>query len=111
MFHSKRDPIRLGTSAVIALLMLTLSVAVPVIEQGALFDRPVVEAEHEPGDCPSGHDHTVCTQVGANLAFEGHLVERPMEGPVLAVAAFTDERATPARGWDRSNRSRAPPLG
>jgi len=64
--YSRSDPIRRGISVGISLLMLTLSVVVPVLERGSIFDRPIVEREHNPGDCPSGHDHTVCTQVVAN---------------------------------------------
>ena len=50
------------------MLMLTLSIAVPVLERADLADEPVVESEHNPAECPPGHDHTICTLVGANLS-------------------------------------------
>ena len=47
--------------------MLTLGVVIPVLERAETVNEPVAESEHNPATCPSGHDHTVCTQVGANL--------------------------------------------
>lgn len=110
MNRSRRSPIRKGLATGISVLMLVSSVAVPVLEQGALFHTPVVENEHNPGECPSGHDHTVCTQVGANLAIDGASVQSP-EAPGLAtLLAFRSQHILTARSTDRSNPSRAPPL-
>lgn len=110
MNHSRHNPIRMSLTVGLSLLMLTLSVAVPVLEQGTLLHQPVVESEHAPGDCPSGHDHTVCTQVGANLAVEGDDVDAPLAGSVLAVEAPCGARTIAARAEDGARRSRAPPL-
>lgn len=101
----------MGLAAGISVLMLTLSVAVPVLEQGALFAQPVAESEHNSGECPSGHDHTVCTQVGANLALKGHAVESPEAPSGVAFSRRQGDAIPTARAWDPSNRSRAPPLG
>lgn len=101
----------MGIAAVISVLMLTLSVAVPVLEQGALFSHPVAEAEHDPGECPSGHDHTVCTQVGANFAFEGRSVDNPEHADGVTSTAPSTEDVPSARAWASNKRSRAPPLG
>lgn len=101
----------MGIAAVISVLMLTLSIAVPVLEQGALFSHPVAEAEHNPGECPSGHDHTVCTQVGANFAFEGRSVDSSEHTDGVTSTAPHSEDAVPAHAWASTKRSRAPPLG
>lgn len=101
----------MGIATVISALMLTLSVAVPVLEQGALFSHPVAEAEHNPGECPSGHDHTVCTQVGANFAFEGRAVESADHAGHITSASSSSDDVAAARAWASNKRSRAPPLG
>ncbi len=111
MNRSRRNPFRMGIAAVISALMLTLSVAVPVLEQGALFSHPVAEAEHNLGECPSGHDHTVCTQMGANFAFEGRAVESPDHAGSVASASSSRDDVAAARAWASNTRSRAPPLG
>lgn len=110
MNHSRRDPFRTILSAGIALLMLTLGMAVPVLEQDSIFHRPVVESEHNPGECPSGHDHTICTQVGANLAIDADHAERPIASAVVDLSVLARERALTPRSLDEANPSRAPPL-
>lgn len=93
----------------LATLLLTLSVAVPVMEVADLAQTPVVESEHEPGTCPPPHDHTVCTQVGANHAASGSSgVEHAIEGfaqmrMVPVVDGAPDARAS------RTRSARAPP--
>lgn len=111
MNRSRRNPFRTGLAAGISALMLTLSVAVPVLERGELFAHPVAEAEHDPGECPSGHDHTVCTQVGANPAFEGRAIESPEALGGVSVVRRGDVDIPSVRTWDPGTRSRAPPLG
>lgn len=90
--------------------MLTLSVAVPILEQGSLFHHPVAESAHEPGECPSGHDHTICTQVGANLAVEGEDVDGPHAPGAVALSPVDSPRVFATRVHGRANASRAPPL-
>lgn len=53
---------------ILAALLPVLGTAVPLLDGGGSAHRTVLEAQHEPGTCPTGHDHTICTQVGANLA-------------------------------------------
>lgn len=110
MNRSRRDPFRMGIATVISVLMLTLSVAVPVLEKGALFSHPVAEAEHNPGECPAGHDHTVCTQVGANFAFEGRSLDNPGHSDGVTSSAPSADDTTTAPAWASNKRSRAPPL-
>ncbi len=50
----------------LAAVMLSLSVAVPLLEVASAAARTVLENPHPPGSCPSAHDHTICVQVGAN---------------------------------------------
>lgn len=97
-------------SAGMSLIMLTLSVAVPVLEQDALFAQPIVENEHSPGECPSGHDHTICAQVGANIAIGSDGADRPLERSAVTVAPVAGAWAHVAAAEDDTNRSRAPPL-
>ena len=59
---------RKGASLGISLLMLTLSLAILVLERSELVNGPVAESEHDPATCPTAHDHRICTQVGANLS-------------------------------------------
>ena len=110
MNNPRRNPTRAGLATGIAILMLTLSVAVPVLERGTFVDRPVVEQEHAPGDCPSGHDHTVCTQVGANLPIDADVVDAPVDASVAAITSPGGARLLPARTFPGTQRSRAPPL-
>lgn len=110
MNRSRRDPRRAVLSAGLSLLMLTLSVAVPVLEQDALFGLPIVENEHSPGDCPSGHDHTVCTQVGANLALDSDRAESPLASSAVTVSPVMGTWAWVTTADDEANPPRAPPL-
>jgi hypothetical protein len=108
--YSRSDQARRGISVGISLLMLTLSVAVPVLERGSFFDRPIVEREHNPGDCPSGHDHTVCTQVGANLSLEAASILTELGSAVVTVSPLAAKRVYATGPVDGERHSRAPPL-
>lgn len=49
-------------------LIVLLSVAVPVLERADLLRETAVESQHHAASCAPGHDHTLCTQVGASHA-------------------------------------------
>ena len=92
------------------MLMLTLSIALPVLERADMVDQPVAESEHNPATCPSGHDHTICTQVGVNMA-------APAESPAYALGRHETTRRAPgdqptvlSAAFAEGRRSRAPPL-
>ncbi len=51
-------------AAVLSVVMLGLSVAVPLLDRELPSTGPGVESEHDPGSCVEGHDHTVCSQFG-----------------------------------------------
>lgn len=90
--------------------MLALGVAVPVLEQGSFFHHPVAESAHDAGECPSGHDHTICTQVGANLAIDSDDAEGPQAPGAVTLSPVDGHRTLPGRTLGRANPSRAPPL-
>jgi len=56
----------LGTS--LTTLIVALSVAVPVLERADLARETALESQHDPATCSPGHNHTLCTQVGASHA-------------------------------------------
>ena len=66
--YGKAKEIRRALGAPLAALMLCLSVAVPLLDMVDLRPGPVVESQHDPESCAPSHDHTVCTQAGANMA-------------------------------------------
>ena len=57
-----------AVSTCLSTVMLIIWISVPLLERADLVHEPVVESEHNPSTCPPAHDHTVCTQVVANLA-------------------------------------------
>ena len=59
---------RKALSAVLWTTMLAIWISVPFLEQADLVHDPIIESEHSSSTCPPAHDHTVCTQVVANLA-------------------------------------------
>lgn len=63
-----RDIVRKLLSLGLAAILLTLSVATPVLDRGEDFGRVSVESGHDPSRCGHPHDHRICTQVGANLS-------------------------------------------
>ena len=98
-----------GWALGLTLLMLTLSGAVPLMERADVNSVPVAESEHSPADCPQGHDHTVCTQVGANLSA---VVDAAHDVPAPAVtraALLVTISTVAAAAFDAGHRSRAPP--
>lgn len=54
----------LGTC--LSALMLALSVAVPLLERADLGKVAAAESQHDPATCAPGHNHTLCTLVGAS---------------------------------------------
>lgn len=96
---------------VLATLLMVLSVAVPVLDAGEKGRGPVVESEHNPSTCVRGHDHTICTQLGASrgLASEG-----PRHGGGFSRAAMhrplASDDVAPSAAF-RDHHSRAPPVG
>ncbi|MGD8320398.1 MAG: hypothetical protein PVJ02_08090 [Gemmatimonadota bacterium] len=103
-----------GTRRIVSIwlstLMLVLSVSVPLLDSGGLNHRQRWESEHESGICTPAHDHTICTQVGANLSIPARPIVVPptlrMVGAPRSVVLSFAHRPGLALG----NPTRAPPL-
>jgi hypothetical protein len=96
-------------SAWLSALMLMLSVAVPLVERADLDHQVRWESDHDPAACAPAHDHTICTQVGANLSLP---TRSGLPSPVLAVMRVTrpaDFIASLRPSGTNANRTRAPP--
>jgi len=57
---------RRASATLLAALLLLQSVLVPLLDGADRFRGPVIESEHGATSCGHGHDHSVCTQFGAN---------------------------------------------
>lgn len=89
--------------------MLVLSVTVPLVERADLDHHVRWESNHDPSACAPAHDHTMCTQVGANLSLPSH---PGLPGPVLGLLGVGGPSdLTRSSRWARAsgNRTRAPP--
>ena len=104
------DPARRTVSAVVAALMLALSVAIPVMERGALLSDVSLEAEHDPARCADTHDHRICTQVGVNVSHAVAHSRAPAMSAVILVELLTGVGVPRTHPPDEASRSRAPPL-
>lgn len=102
--------IRRLLSPLLATVMLTLSVAVPVLDTDRASFAPVLESEHAPGQCVVGHDHTLCAQVAASRPLPAS--ERRLPLPALRVADPVDtlREALHQRLTTTGHSPRAPPL-
>jgi len=105
-----RDSARKRFALGLTLLILTLSIAVPLMETSEIADATVIESEHNPAECPTAHDHTVCTQVGANLSAVADGDAAPIAGPVLAIWTSKGGPTHVSAPFDEGHPSRAPPL-
>jgi hypothetical protein len=100
---------RRAFSAWLTALLLIVSVVVPALDRGGLSNETVLESEHSAASCLRGHDHTICTQVEANLLVAS---TPPVRGRPFAISesapwagVFTPLQTRHLDG----RRSRAPP--
>ncbi|GMV07178.1 MAG: hypothetical protein AMXMBFR53_34530 [Gemmatimonadota bacterium] len=77
--------IRRALGGPMSALVVMLSAAVPMLDVADLRTGTTVESQHDPASCAPSHDHTVCTQVGANHALAGR-------APVRTPATFAHAR-------------------
>jgi hypothetical protein len=104
------DILRRSFAGALAALVIASAMVQPVLERADVVHEPVVESQHAPGECPQSHDHTVCTQVGANSAAPAAPSVRGYFPPVHSIRPVTSHGLwTPIRER-RDNPSRAPPL-
>jgi hypothetical protein len=100
-----------AVASLVATVLVTLSVCVPLLEREERAHGPMVESEHSASTCVQGHDHTICTQYGASRhAPSQRLRHGGISHEAFALTAAADEVAT---SFDprNSHDSRAPPLG
>lgn len=90
-------------------LLLASSVLVPLLDGGERA-TPALETEHHPATCVTGHDHTVCTQVGANLWTAASDRPEPAHRPRIIVLSPGASPDLPPRHHRTPVRSRAPPF-
>ena len=90
--------------------MLTIWISVPLLEQVDLVHEPIVESEHSPSTCPPAHDHTVCTQVGANLATLSGGVEKKQPDILIRVPDSFEINVFVQSAFTRGHPARGPPL-
>jgi hypothetical protein len=101
---------RKSLSVTLATLMLTLSVAVPVLERGEVVGEAAIESEHDPGRCGHSHDHRICTQVGANLSVAAVAYDYRAAHVVVRLAMPGQARSALLGTFLEGPPARAPPL-
>ena len=108
--EARDEVIRKTVSVLLSALLLTLSIAVPALERAEFVHESAIESEHDPAHCPPAHDHTVCTQVGANLSLTAAptLIDHTQE--IDAVAVPVEAPASVHSVFAYGHPSRAPPL-
>ena len=94
----------------ISLLMLAVSLAIPALERSELANGPVFESEHDPAECPTAHDHRICTQVGGNLSAPSMVQEHRLAFKIVSVATPTEATRRVSSGFAEGHPARAPPL-
>ena len=101
-----RQAVSVGLSAV----MLVIWISVPLLERADLVNESVVESEHNPSTCPPAHDHTVCTQVVANLAAPSAGQEKQQQDVVIRHLRPSEVDVVVYSVISEGHPSRAPPL-
>ena len=104
-------PLQRLLAGLLAVAALALGPAVSVLDAEEGKHGPVMESAHDAAECVHGHDHSICTQVGANV---GRTTVPPRHGlgadhrrePSL----LARDVAAPTAPLVRPVGSRAPPL-
>ena len=108
--NRSRDLASRTLSLGLAALMLSLSVAIPVLERGELSGAVGIESSHDPGRCGHVHDHRICTQLSANLSLAS-VAYRYVPLQVTLRAPRPDvPKSTHHASFFEGPPSRAPPL-
>jgi len=93
----------------LAMLILSLSVAVPIIDRGEWASGSAIESDHDPGRCGHAHDHRICAQVGANLSVVTAVYDHRPSHVAVRVANPAESRSTLLDSFFERPPSRAPP--
>jgi hypothetical protein len=102
--------VRRSLGAALAALMMSQSVAIPLLDRADRVGVPVVESEHNASTCVRGHDHTICTQFSANRQIS---TDAPRHGGLsreTAASIGVDHEVATWLAAPTTERTRAPPL-
>ena len=110
LMNQKRKWIRQAVSVGLSAVMLVIWISVPLLERADLVNEPVVESEHNPSTCPPAHDHTVCTQVVANLAAPSVGLEEQQQDVIVRDLSPAETDILVHSVLSEGHPSRAPPL-
>ena len=108
--NQKGKVIRQAVSVGLSAVMLVIWISVPLLERSDLVNEPVVESEHNPSTCPPAHDHTVCTQVVANLAAPSAGQEKQQQDVIVRHLSPSEADIVVHSELAEGHPSRAPPL-
>ena len=97
----------LGTC--VSALIVMLSVAVPVLERSDVGRGTAFESQHDPATCAPGHNHTLCTQVGASHALPSRQDLRVAGSPFTDGGTAPDAFSPWVAGFTDGHPTRAPP--
>ena len=108
--NQKGKVIRQAVSVGLSAVMLVIWISVPLLERADLVNEPIIESEHNPSTCPPAHDHTVCTQVVANLAAPSVGLEEQQQDVIVRDLSPTETDILVHSVLSEGHPSRAPPL-
>ena len=105
----RRRGIRQVFGTCLSALIVALSVAVPVMGRGDLSRGNAVESQHDPVNCAPAHNHTLCTQVGANHALTSRQDLRVGVAPFVGSPVAGELHSAFVPVMVTGHRTRAPP--
>lgn len=108
--NTRTDIGRRCVATALAALILSLSVAVPLMERGDLSSGSAVESGHDPARCGQGHDHRICTQIGGHRALAASAYESRLAHLAVRARRPDEPRSAHFRAFLEGPPSRAPPL-
>lgn len=97
-------------AVLLAVALVGLSVAVPLLDRGARTGAWVIHGEHPLSSHPHAHDHTICTQHGAGSLPQLAVVDVPRAPDVDVLPSPAFDARIHSRVHATPLRSRAPPL-
>ena len=107
--YGKGSGIRRALWAPLTALMLLLSVAIPMLDIADFGSEAVVESQHDPASCAPAHDHTLCTQVGANQALLPQVAARTPTATVTSGSLLGSGTSVRVSALAEGHPARGPP--
>jgi hypothetical protein len=105
------ESVRRRCAPVLAVVLVALSVLVPLLDRGERIGGYAFESEHDAATCVRVHDHTVCTQFGANHSIASEAPRRGTLSHEAVVSGALADRLPAPQDLHTSQLSRAPPVG